>query len=376
MSDFAQTKPPVLAAPISEETSKRITSLRFLLSVFVVFIHNGITINVSDPDVFEVSFNAINRWIQFFISQGIARSAVPLFFMFAAYLQFKKKDSYKTLVKKRTQSLVVPLFLWISINIIAVIALKLFAQTFFPSSFNNTDSVLFFSKYSLLDWAKAFLGDYSDLLHGYWFPYVMQFWFVRDLFIMMLISPVLTVAARKFPWETLVFAAFFAISGLRPVIVEPQAFLFYILGFYWAEKDFDLFAFADKCKWRTVIPLFAMFTILKFINDGIGGIYFLTILSGMLVILKLSGVLIQNKHIFAVTKWLAGFSFFLYAIHEGFMKKVIRSLWLNIFPLKNSLSCLLAYFGITLLIVILGTLIGIVLKKICPRLFSLLTGGR
>lgn len=82
---------------ISIMTSKRITSLRFLLIVFVIFIHNCYTNELiqniieqgGEPPVFVE--NEVGHWIKLFITYGIARSAVPLFFMFASFLQTKKK---------------------------------------------------------------------------------------------------------------------------------------------------------------------------------------------------------------------------------------------------------------------------------------------
>ena len=62
---------------ISEETSKRITSLRFLLAILVVFIHN----NFKPEKILESASvsgaatlfcpNSFTEWIQYFISYGL-----------------------------------------------------------------------------------------------------------------------------------------------------------------------------------------------------------------------------------------------------------------------------------------------------------------
>lgn len=54
----------------------------------------------------------------------------------------------------------------------------------------------------------------------------------------------------------------------------------------------------------------------------------------------------------------------------------LQDLWLRFFPLKNGFFCLFHYFFFTALVVVLGTGMGIALKKICPPVFKLLTGGR
>ena len=94
---------------IDNDTSRRITALRFLLIVLVVFIHNCYTLqsiqNITDSGGTAPIFveNAFGTWIKLFITSGIARSAVPIFFMFSAYLQAKKNDTYLVLYKEEMQ---------------------------------------------------------------------------------------------------------------------------------------------------------------------------------------------------------------------------------------------------------------------------------
>lgn len=71
---------------ISEETSKRITSLRFLLAILVVFIHNNFTpekilesASVSGAATLFCP-NSFTEWIQYFISYGLGSCTFPLFF--------------------------------------------------------------------------------------------------------------------------------------------------------------------------------------------------------------------------------------------------------------------------------------------------------
>lgn len=122
---------------IDTETSRRITSLRFLLAVLVVFIHNNFTPeNIAKsaaeggaPVVFNENFLGI--WIQRIISGGISSCAVPLFFMFAAFLCARKNDSYKTMIKKKSWSLALPYALWLFIYFLYFCVGKFFAAKFF-----------------------------------------------------------------------------------------------------------------------------------------------------------------------------------------------------------------------------------------------------
>ena len=59
--------------------------------------------------------NEFGRWLQFFISLGIANCAVSLFFLFSAFLQAKKNDPYSVLLKKRSNFLLLPYVIWMTI---------------------------------------------------------------------------------------------------------------------------------------------------------------------------------------------------------------------------------------------------------------------
>ncbi|MDD6970288.1 MAG: acyltransferase, partial [Treponema sp.] len=115
---------------ISEEDSKRITSLRFLLIVFVVFIHANLT---PDDALNYYHYDFIQpKWIEVFknfICYTLGGAAVPLFFLFASYLQFSKNDSYPTLLKKRSKSLLLPYILWSVITVILYFIAQSIPQT-------------------------------------------------------------------------------------------------------------------------------------------------------------------------------------------------------------------------------------------------------
>lgn len=224
--------------PIPTETSRRITSLRFLLIVLVVFIHNNFTAesilksaeeNGFAPFAFSNGF--IGIWIQRFISEGIALCAVPLFFMFSAYLQFMKNDKFGTLLKKRTKSLLVPYFLWPVLNLGLYVGLKLALSKVAPSLFGRPGYVPQM-EWKAADWFHAFFG-YENMNEGRTFGgFVGQMWFVRDLFILILLSPLLRLCVHKFPFCTLLAVSFFYFGDVRPFFVAGQALFYYTLGLY------------------------------------------------------------------------------------------------------------------------------------------------
>lgn len=363
---------------IPEETSKRITALRFFLAILVVFIHNNYTLkNIADavakgePDIL-FSPNTLSKWIQLFISQGIAKCAVPLFFMFAAYLQAIKADSYKVLLKKKFKALFFTYFLWIGLygfysSVVKIIILKIA-----PSFIENPDTTMF--TWTITDLFHKIVGyGTGDGTPGF----AEQFWFVRDLFILVIVSPIIQFLLKKFKLGFFILVCITYILKINIYFVSTEALFFYVSGLYWGYYNFNLFKIIDKIKFSEVIIVWIFSFLWEFIGfDEGNAIGSFTELSSCVLLLKLSANIIKNEKIYNIANYLSGFSFFLYAIHMPLLSEYLKKLWIHLFPMKNGFFCLFEYFGVTILIVVIGTGIGIVLKKICPKLFILLNGGR
>lgn len=366
---------------IDVETSHRITSLRYILSVLVVFIHNNFTAEKLAESLAEgnripiFAQSVAGEWIQFVISSALGSCSVPLFFLFSAYLFFKKGTTYKLMLKKKTRGLLVPYFMWIALNIALVTLGKLFAARLNPSLLVNPEKIPVLT-WSFLDWLKAFSGFGFDKFN---YPYVGQFWFVRDLLILFLISPFLRIIYRKFPKTSLIFCVFIYISDVLPQCFDSDraALLFFTLGYFWAERDFSPFAFADSFRWTELLAMFAFSALgCNLIFKGNSVCYALMVLFSALIFLKLSGSVSKSQKAFSFAEKLSPFSFFLFAVHMPFLLACVQNLWLHFLPMKNPAFCLLEYFGANIVIVTLGTFAGILLRKICHPLFALLNGGR
>ncbi|MGN0728538.1 acyltransferase family protein [Treponema sp.] len=368
---------------IDFETSRRITSLRFLLAVFVVFIHNNFTVESIAESVAlggaEILFNqnAFGRWVQLFISSGIARCAVPLFFLFAAYLQARKNDSYGVLIKKKAKSLVLPYFLWVVIYGFYSAGVKLIVLKFAPQFVQHPENTAL--NWTLLDWVHKIFGYSAEKGAGELPGFVYQFWFIRDLVILTLISPVINFFMKKFPRGFFLFVSILFIAPVNVYFVQTQALFFYTAGLYWGTFDFPLFEKIDKIRWGEASVLFLMSFFSEWtFCDGTGksAMYWCAVLCACVLFLKLSAVIVHSEKAFSILSYLSAFSFWLYAIHTPVLNEMLKRIWLKFFPMKNPFFCLAEYFGVTLLTVAIGTALGILLKKICPKFFALLTGGR
>lgn len=242
-----------------------------------------------------------------------------------------------------------------------------------PALLQNPENIAVL-KWNVFDWIKAFLGyGYDEYNH----PFVGQFWFLRDLFLMMIFSPLLRLIYKNFPKTSLILSAFVYIFGTDLYIIQKETLLFFTLGYFWAEKDFNLFEFSDSFKWIELAFGFFIAFILRFtIFEENSVCYSLQVLFSCLIFLKLSKPVSENEKFFTLPKKLAPFSFWLYAIHMPILLHSIQNLWLHFLPMKNGFFCIAEYFGVSVLVIFIGTLAGIILKKICSPLFRLLNGGR
>ena len=146
-------------------TSKRITSLRYLLAILVVFIHNNI-VDMAENMPGLVYNAGVCEFVQQNIYLLFACSAVPLFFLFAAYLQAKKSDSYLVLVKKRVKTVLVPYILWIGLYLLYLLAGKKLLLMVCPSLIADPDSIISCAAWSVSDWCKYIIG-YSAETAGF-----------------------------------------------------------------------------------------------------------------------------------------------------------------------------------------------------------------
>ncbi|QTQ16753.1 acyltransferase family protein [Treponema parvum] len=367
-----------------EVISLRITALRFLLSVLVVFSHNNYTSEMIAGAVNKggISYifcpNKFTIWLQYIISNGFASCSVPIFFLFAAYLQSRKNDSYGTLLRKRAKSLLLPYFLWIGIYLIYQIFGKLIIAKLFPSILAHPGITV--STWGIKNWISYIwgYGKYMGLDEIGCNPVAAeQFWFVRDLMILVLISPILRYFMKVIPICFFISLTILYLVEIPVYFVSTSALFYYSVGLYWGIFNLQLLENIDRVSWIEMVVGYifilvvgrVFITELIFVNE-------IKILISCIFFLKFSTLILKNEKCFSSAKYFASFSFFLYAVHMPAMLLLFQTIWLRFFPMKNAFFCIFEYFGVTIITIIIGTSIGIILKKKCPSLFSLLNGGR
>ena len=368
---------------INPEFSKRITSMRFAMALFIVFIHNSLNeaIHFATGDIVIdmplwmhiIHDTMVNYW------GGIA---VPTFFIISGYLFYAKpKNAVKT-IKSKFKGIFVPYVLWIGLSIL----LYYIAQSFDLSKPYFAQSENIIRNWSISDYFKAFwarhFGSESNTLNA---PFVPPFWYIRDLMIMMLISPIIKFLANKFPAAWLIFITLLYFSEVTLHIIDIQygfttALFFFSLGYYAVQHIGKIMNFLDSISWRDFIVAYVLsffFMVYADINKliGYGFVKWFNLLFTIGLAIKVAGVISKKDKIFKKLSYLSNYSFWIFAAHLPLVLTAIRKISIKYIPM-HGIWILLYFFGVVIVCVGVLLVIGILLKKYLPKVYTLLNGGR
>lgn len=359
--------------------SKTIAFLRLPLIVGVVLIHS----KLSDVVIGGVKYVDVDQYpffsgFSYLFSSVFPAIAVPLFFFISGFLFFFKSDgfnrqTYFQKLKKRARTILIPYICW---NLM-ILLLYLFADNFIPGLMSGRNKPV--SEYTFTDWLWAFWNTQEiNPQNENTFPINYPFWFIRDLMIVMLCSPVIYALIKRLKYYAVLFLGICWFGGfwLGWVGFSITAFFFFAAGAYFSihQKDFtDLVK--SKTMWLTIIYLTLSFIDL-FSQNAAWHSYLqqANILVGMACAISLSAHFIEQGH-WKTNEFLSESSFFLYAYHAMPLAFIIKLLCKTLYP-QSELSLSILYIACPTLTILIGLGIYYLLKKYLPRITAVLTGGR
>ncbi len=366
---------------INADFSRRITCLRFILAVLVVFIHSKFdqsTIDFADGSM-QFSVPLYVNIIQTIFTDVLGGVSVPLFFVISAYLFFAKPKSVKENVKSKFKSIIVPYIFWTVLTIFLFFAVQSFS--FSRNYFSKPESII--RSWNFSDFAKAFFARKISSV-DYYHPLVYQFWYLRNLLIFMIFSPVIKFFAGRFPISY--FFAVLAATCLRitdifpdPLCILPALFYF-SLGFYAVNHIQKILDFLDSVRWKDFAFAYIVFVVLSMFlsfteNPTSAVVSFLRTNFTILLFVKLAGNLSKNEDVFKKLSALSAYSFWIYAAHAPFVVTSIKKLISRAVPMYGGFI-LVQFFATAFLCTAFLMIFGFLLKKFLPNLFAFTTGGR
>lgn len=347
--------------------------LRPQLIIMVAYIHNsalhvkynGHIISASEPFV-------LRDFVVYMISDGASRTAVPLFYIMSGYLFFFDVDftneTYIRKIRSRIYTLLVPFMFWNT----SLLLFKYIIETFpVTSDFINSDNKQV-SSYSIFDVCNSILGLTRD-------PIAYQFWFIRDLIILSVLSPTIYFASTIACLPFIGALSILWIVNYWPLLypgIEPV--LFFSIGSALAIHGFEPIFYNT----RAVLPISALTTICLF---AISTTYYgpvhrdifhaAGILSGIAFLVSFSTMLIEKKNV--IYRYLVAVhssAFFVFATHEPLLTAA-RKLTYRVLPIGPYLS-LVYYLMLPLIVLAFSASTYFILARAFPRFTNFVTGHR
>lgn len=349
---------------MTQYQSEKLKVLSFVAIILVLYIHSGFH---DTPN--EIQGMAFNHYLQESISGMIGRCAVPLFYAISGYLFFLNTDkgilAIGRKMKKRIKTLLIPFVI---------------AALFFPAFYLLMELLPFTNTYINGDesFFKNLQLPVNEIFTSlFWHkpggttPWAFHLWFLRDLILIVAVSPLLYCVKKTIGGGILTFALF--ILSFCQIRCFPVYALFWFMAgdaslmklnkadTYWIPVAFIALSAAElifsELPWKQVrIPIIAL---------------------GIISIWNLYDRLVPISFELKKFKWLylgCQFTFFIYLFHEPTLN-IIRKLL--ILPLgRSSFGFAVNYLISPWIFAIMFIFIGYYFKKYLPRIYSICVGGR
>ncbi len=203
----------------SYRLSSAINWLRFPLIFLIILLHCYSVVQVTGPTS-STYFKVVYPF-----ALWLGETGVPAFFFISGFLFFLSKKSYQQKLTTRAHTLLVPYLLW---NTLLLAAYLVAYACGLPVEINGKD----FSSFDIIDYLRLYWdkGSFDD---GNSTPLLCPFWYIRNLLVMTVLSPIfyylLKYLRELFLWGAL---SWWLLTNNNAF--TPQTVLFFSLGAYFS----------------------------------------------------------------------------------------------------------------------------------------------
>lgn len=357
--------------------SRVITSLRFPLIVMIVLFHlYEPGAKVDDTSIVYYSL------VKLLGADGIAKIAVPTFFLISGYLFFHNVtnwniNTYWRKLKSRYKTLLRPYLLWNVMPIILIVFLNIViaTQNGFP---------VFGKAHEFLD-SVGWFNIFWNVSDGH--PYIVPLWYVRDLMICCLLAPLIEILVNQ-RWA-LVYLLTIGLCFLCDFWCDTpglsiRALFFFSLGAYFSVKKQNIVNSFAKVRLPIYISALLLLITTVFLPQIFGKYHLfacnLFILLGIWSLFNIASF-VNAKYRFNTPVFLTESVFFIFAFHTfplpgvgsvlGGVQRAVGAI-----PIHNELlSGLIEIIISPVLIVLICVLAFLAISTIAPRLCKVMNGN-
>lgn len=343
--------------------------LRFPLIVCVVLCHSFISSAMANVEVECFAKSS------FLLSKIVARVAVPNFLLISGYLFFRNIESftprlYCDKLKRRLRSVVIPYIFWNAV----VILLYFVGQSLVPQLFSGENTRV--CDYTPLEWVKAFWR-----VDGTISPINPPLWYVRNLLVMVVLSPLVYLLLKNRVVGVLFIATMLCLwlSCLplnRALIwLFPKFIFFFSLGAWFAIHKVAVPKFRIGV-FAVGLLLYVLAIAVVFVGRGVMDniAYEVAILVGSMLVMYLANYLAGSRG-WRVPVWLGSSYFFIFVYHYVPLA-LLQRLALRFFKPTTDVEFFAIYFSTFAVILLLGVGLFHLLKRLLPKFTAFILGSR
>ncbi len=367
---------------LSVFNSQKFRFWSFISMFLLVFVH-GYNLNQSYLQPWTIPGEPLTAttFTEYWLANGLFRFRIPMLFIISGYL-FALSDlkPYKQRSAKRVKTLLYPYLIWSAVGLLLTYVLE-----FFPYSRNVVSATGMMQ----IDETRTLLHQYhwyEVLARWIFFPASYQLWFIRVLLIYNLAYPAIRWCVShhiaKWIFFTIAFLLWLSTAGF--IIIEGEGLLFFSLGVWMQKTNFNI---DEPNKWLQPKIWFIVFIVLSVTKtllafqapfSGIEPILLLmhksVVLSGLICAWFGCNALVKYCMDKSWFVWLSAFSFMIYVLHAPMVVYATKAVFMQISDWFG--YRMLTFIVLPLYLIILSVIFGALLRKLLPKVYSFVTGGR
>lgn len=371
--------------------SETINILRFPLAIAVVFIHVEHNTTGIMKTVFSIfSIHGLYNIICILISEIIAQIAVPMFFMISGLLFFINLerwswDVYKAKIKRRIPTLIIPYLLWNILPFLFVLFGKYAEGETIEeiATFIQETNWHILYNCSIFHVAPANILGCQPYMTG---PFNMPLWFLRDLIVMTLLTPVIYYILRRFRVWSIAVLAFAYCSNIWPQIsgFSITAFFYFSLGSYFSINRINILNILRKMRSLLLSASLILICADMYLYDYKiiveQYVYPILIFVTMFAAFYIAYATVRRYSI-KINKTLTSSCFFIYALHMAPVSvfrpmNISSNILQRIIPGHDAVKDIICYITTPFLTIFICICVFLIIRFMSPKAAYVLSGGR
>ena len=346
---------------MGKRLSNTIAWLRFPLIFLIIMLHCYSVQRMEGEH--ELYFKAVYPF-----ALWLGETGVPGFFLISGFLFFFSKKSYVEKLRSRLHTLFIPYVLW---NLLLLLLYVIAYALGHPQDINGKNIV----EYSFIDYLRLF-WDRGSYDNGNFVPILCPLWYIRNLIIMSILSPLLYYLIRYVRDLFLIIVAVWWMTTPHNAFIS-QTILFFSLGAYFAILNKNPLETVDRNKgiFLTLFSVFAIGDILSHVYIGTPinlQIHRISLIFNIPAFLLLGDWCVRHGY---TSKFLPNAAFIVFCVHYPIVV-ILRKFCIATYLNASDTVHILLYFACVVISTVLSLSIYLVLNRYFPKVNNILSGNR